>query len=198
MFTVLSLLASAHAAPVVAPIQPSLRPPMVRLSHMPNGAAADIEVFPPADQDVAVVASRVTAGAAMDVVCYGYRLVGASEECDAGMPHVATIWKEADGRRLATRAFYIQGAPDAAQRSISLPIAQPIHLERGESLVMTVELVREGEMSLCMAASSHSQTALNAQFMSMDAEIQEWVSFSELGIGAVMDMAATAIPSPRR
>jgi hypothetical protein len=34
--------------------------------------------------------------------------------------------------------------------------------------------------------------------MSMDAEIQEWVSFSELGIGAVMDMAATAIPSPRR
>jgi hypothetical protein len=198
MFTVLSLVASTFASPAASPLQPALRPPVVRLSNMANGAAADTEVFPPMNQDVVVVASRVTAGAAMDVVRYGYRLVGASEECDAGMPHVATLWKETDGVRQATRAFYIQGAPDAPQRVISLPIAESIHLERGESLVMTVELMREGEVSMCMVASSQGPTAPNAQYISMDEEIHHWVSFSSLGIDASMDMAATAILSPRR
>lgn len=197
MFTVLSLLASAYAAPFAAPIQPALRPPVVRLSNLAKGAVADTEVFPPMDEEVVVVASRVTAAGPMDVVRFGYRLVGASAECDAGMPHVATISKEVNGVQQILRAFYIPEAPDAPQRSIALPISQAIHLERGENLVMTVELMREGELSMCMAASSQSPSPVNAQYISLDEENHHWLNFSTMGIDASMDMYAVAIVTPR-
>ncbi len=89
ILTVLAAAAFAPSALAAAPVNPVA--PII-LSVMEPGLRPDTEVFPPADTDGMVVAARLAAGQTdFDVRTISYDLVGASEECDAGLPHILRV-----------------------------------------------------------------------------------------------------------
>ena len=196
MFTVLlALVASSPAAPVV-PASPT---GPVRLSHLPAQTRTDIALRPPQDSEGIAVASRLVAPAPMDIQRISYRLVGGHADCDAGMAHTAMVWKESNGDPQPVQGFDVREVPDSAQRVVTLTFPQPIHLERGQALVMGVELLRDGDLAMCMAASSQAPSRPVGQFLSLElGPAYQWQSFSTVGLAMTLDMVAAGVYSPLR
>jgi hypothetical protein len=185
----LSLLATARAAPIGVLV------PNVRLSH--QASLAHAELRPARVSKGIAVTSRVVAGEPMDLQRLSYRLVGGREDCDAGMAHTAVVWKESGGVQQAIQGFHVSEVPDAAQRAVSLAFQRPIHLDRGESLVVAVELLRDGDLAMCMATSNALPSPTEAPSTDLEPAYR-WQTVAAVGLPLTLDIRASGVYTARR
>jgi hypothetical protein len=76
-----------------------------------------------------------------------------------------------------------------------IPLSRPIRLEVGESLFVAVELVRDGDVGMCIAGSSEMPLDTMRQLVSATLETPfAWSSFESAGISAAVDIQAVGFP----
>jgi hypothetical protein len=190
---ILTVLAAAFSTSAAAA-------PSVVLSIVPEGAENDTEIFAPEGSEGQVIAARLSAGeSAFSVRAVSYELVGSSDACDAGIGHLVRIWKSAALSPAASlrggQVFEVPEAVDGYARQVVIPLSRPIRLEVGESLFVAVELVRDGDVGMCIAGSSEMPLDTMRQLVSATLETPfAWSSFESAGISAAVDIQAVGFP----
>jgi hypothetical protein len=192
--------------PPKAPLPDNLRPPRIpsftHMSLLPAGATVDTEVAPAIGTGGEFFAVSLLAGrTAVDVFSINYHLIGGTKQCDAGLEHRVQIRKESplDGVVSEWQPYLIPEAEDMDDRRVSLSLRESIHLQPGERLAVAVQLVRDGDTSMCLAASSTNPFSEGHQFIAMSRTISYgWMSFEEAGIEGTLAIGATARLRPPR